>query len=414
MTPVFWLYHSPKKTRHKNWLQRGACVIQTLDELVFLSNIEANSAAAEGFPENANEIRLLKPGCTTNEIVRIREELPGIPESYLSVAAQVALPNVSIGFLNLAPGWPQDGSLPDRLVDANNPRWPLWEFVDYHDLYHVAEYEGDMICVVRDNQSRAGEVIRMDLSCPPTPELSRVAWSFEQLLLGFGRLREQFLQERLGSEVINEVLASLSDDYHLDDEQLADWTWFAEVALGEDELDSNDDLSEPLSGNQGVSDDLLGRMGLARPREATKSIVDADLVADVVSEYQRPVPKGFDAFAAIPTWPDWQIDNRVDRIDGSVFRSFRTRFDGHVYLIAQFPKPIRGNASPIPASVKPRIELHVVEGRPKPSNRDWSLRKLASFPIIGIEPTVEAVAELAAYRRRLPELLAELPARKKK
>lgn len=122
---------------------------------------------------------------------------------------------------------------------------------------------------------------------------------------------------------------------------------------------------------------------------------DANLDADIVSEYQRPVPEGFDRFAAIPSWPGWQFDSFVDRIDGSVFRSYWAKFDGRVYRLAQFPTPFRGSAPSIPAGIKPQIELCVVEGTPKPWNPDWTLRKLVAYPLPGIDPTKEARGEIA-------------------
>jgi hypothetical protein len=56
----------------------------------------------------------------------------------------------------------------------------------------------------------------------------------------------------------------------------------------------------------------------------------ADLDEDIVSAYERPVPTGFDAFAAIPTWPDWQIDTYASQVDGSLQSAFYSRFEGRV------------------------------------------------------------------------------------
>jgi hypothetical protein len=388
-------------------------VIRALDDLIALSNLEADKTASEGFVNIAEEVRLRKPGCTPDEMNRIRTALLGIPESYLSVAAYVALPKVSIGNLTLAPGRPQDESLFDRLTHANSPAWPLWDFVNHHCLYHVADYEGDMICVVRDGKLNAGEILRIDLSCPPTPELHRTAWSFEQLMLGFGRLREQFLEERFGPDAIDEVLASLVSDFELDAEQTEDWAWFAEVALSDDEVALDDTAEVPAARSLDAEGTILGTTGPGALGQTSPRFANTERDADIVSEYQRPRPEGYDRFAAIPTWPDWQVDNFV-QLNGSVNRFYWSRYEGHAYQLAQWPGPNGDRSDEIYAIMAPHIRLLVVKGTPKPWNPDWDLREVARYPLQGIEPWVEAQEEIAKCRRRLPELLAEAAAKKKK
>jgi hypothetical protein len=63
-------------------------------------------------------------------------------------------------------------------------------------------------------------------------QLCRTAWSFEQLLLGFGRIKEQFIARRFGPPVVEDVLTSLRSDYDFDEEQMSDWTWFVDIELG--------------------------------------------------------------------------------------------------------------------------------------------------------------------------------------
>jgi hypothetical protein len=382
-------------------------VIRTIEEVVALSAREA-----EAEPLLAEEMLLRTPGTSNAELAQIRTALPGLPESYLTVAAQVLLPNAAIGYVQLAPGEPDGGGLVERLVHANSPASPLWAFLDQRQLYHIADYEGDMICVVRDGQPKAGEIARIDLSCPPTPELHRTAWTFEQFLIGFGRLREQFVEERFGPDAIDAVLASLVDDFHFDEEQFEDWTWFAEVALGEDEDTPGDPWNQSSAWSQSPEATKSGPAGPSTPQKTAERPASKDLNADVVSEYQRPVPEGFDAFAAIPTWPDWQVDNFVQG-DGSLTRSYWSRFEGQVYKLTQRPRPYLDESHELYAVMAPQIVLVVVKGTPKPRSRDWDLRKVATYPLPGLEPWVEAQVEIAAYRRRLPELLAELPANKK-
>jgi hypothetical protein len=267
--------------------------------------------------------------------------------------------------------------------------------------YHVADYEGDMICVVRDGLPNAGELIRMDLICPPTPELHRTAQSFEQLLFGFGSLREQHVEERFGPEAIDEVLSPIRAELGLDEEQMEDWTWFAVVALGEDEPDDQDVDDVPPAPNSHIH------------HISTAPLDDSDFDADVVSEHQRPVPEGFDTFAAIPTWPNWERDTFVNRFDGSVRRAFYSRLDGRVYQMAQWPQPNLDLSYVGYEGKSAHVRLCVIRGTPKPWNPDWVLDDVAKYPLVGFEPWEEAHKEIAALRRKLPELLAELPEKQK-
>jgi hypothetical protein len=373
-------------------------VIWTIEQLIALTEREV---ALD--PSFGDEILLRTPGCTPDELDKLGEALPGLPESYLSVAARVALPNVSIGYLNLAPGRRQDGSLLKRLTHANSSAWPLWEFVDQQNLYHVADYEGDMICVVREGSPNVGEVLRVDLSCPPTPNLHRTAQSFEQLLLGFGNLHEQHIAERFGPEVIDEVLTSMQAELGLDEEQMEDWTWVAEVALGEDEsYDQHVDVAPPALGSH-------------IQQTSNVQLDYSDYDADIVSEHMRPAPEGYDAYTAIPSWPGWQVDVFVDRLHGGIpVRGFWTIFEERIYKLVQQSEFVPLSGSGYAERYRPQICLLVVKGRPKPGYRDWTLLDVASYDLPGVEIGVEATEEIAALRRGLPELLAELPKKKTK
>jgi hypothetical protein len=206
-------------------------VIETIDDLVALT--EAHAAMR---PLNANEIRLRTPGCTENEIARLQKALPGLPESYLNVAKRVTLSFVSISGLVVSPGKRGGEDLFTRLTRANSPSSPQWGFVDAHGLYEVAQYPGSLVCVARLGTARAGEVLRIDYGWDGVDNLQllRNAWSFDQLLLGFGRIREQLLAKRFGPDVVVEVLTSLKSDFAFDEEQMKDWLGLVGEAIGEE------------------------------------------------------------------------------------------------------------------------------------------------------------------------------------
>lgn len=209
-------------------------MIQTLNDLIALAVMEATAAEQRGFPGIAARTRLEIPGSSEEEINMLRQRLQGIPESYLDVAKQITLAARSIGYLDLSPGPFNEDDLLARLVDANSDEWILWELVDQHRLYHVAGYPGCIVCVARQETPVPGEVVFVDYDWGDEPMLRRTAWSFEQLLLGFGRIREQRLAQRKGQESIDEVLSSLRTDFGFDDEQMEDWAWFVGVALGQE------------------------------------------------------------------------------------------------------------------------------------------------------------------------------------
>jgi hypothetical protein len=275
----------------------------------------------------------------------------------------------------------------------------LWDFIDQHRLYHVADYEGDIICVIREGRANAGQVIRIDMSCPPTPEPHRVARSFEQLVIGFGRLREQFLDGCLGPAAIARVLIALQRDFELDEEQMEEWTWFAEVALGEDEPSSD---PSPIAPPEPTANHM--------PIETAQN-ERGFLGEDVISELRRPIPSGFDTYGSIPSWPSWQLDEWV--YGGCLTRSYWTNFEGQAYKLYQRFSSIDPDARQITLQLIPQIELQIVRGRPKPGNPNWNLNELMRYSLQNVEKGVEAAAEIAVFRRRLPELLSNLQASKK-
>jgi hypothetical protein len=77
--------------------------------------------------------------------------------------------------------------------------------------------------------------------------------------------------------------------------------------------------------------------------------------------------------------------------------------------LRQWPAPNHDPSYAGYANRAAHIALSVITGTPKPWNLDWVLIELAKYPLVGFEPWEEARKEIATYRRRLPQLLAELP-----
>jgi len=371
-------------------------MIQTLEELIAQSEREAARFEAEGFPTIANETRIRTPGCSPEEIARIRETLPGMPGSYLGIAAKVSLPNISIGDFGFAPGGLYDGDLFNRLTDENSDASPQWDFVNKHGLYHVADYPGSLICVSREGTAHPGEVVQVDYEWGGVDDLQlrRVAWSFEQMMLGFGRIHEQCLAEREGPEVVEEVLSSLQANFDLDEEQMQVWTWFVEEKLG-----GEADRDHNAEGIAGLTCNQIERV------KSEEQNYDADVVAEIPQSARNSASA---LYATIPIWPQWQLESYT--YFGLEVRQYWTKYDGQAYMLRQDygaePNPL---GEPI-CRYEPKLSVSTRKGWPRHDPvRNWTMHHVAEYPLPGIEDGQEARAEVAAYRRHLPELLAKLP-----
>jgi hypothetical protein len=223
-------------------------MIRTLDELVSFTERYFKASYEEDFPELAEQFVLRTSGCSDSEIQMLREEFPGIPTSYLEIAALVSLPKIQLGYFRPAPGGVYERSLYDRLSEINSPDHHFSQQLHEQHLYCVAGYSGDLICVRRelgefrglksdrssDETLQPGEVVRILIEPGAPLVVWRVAWTFEQTLVGFGRLKELSLDQQFGRDVVAAFLRAMRADFHLDDEQLSQWDVFAREQIGED------------------------------------------------------------------------------------------------------------------------------------------------------------------------------------
>jgi hypothetical protein len=133
---------------------------------------------------------------------------------------------------------------------------------------------------------------------------------------------------------------------------------------------------------------------------------------DIVAIFPRPAPvPKFDYVAAVPEWPGWQLEEFTSI--GLLIQQFWTNFEGQVYMLKQWTE-----ANPHPVNddydrYAPVAKLFALVGHPRPGNWNWTLRDVAGYELPEVQPGNEARKEIAAYRRRLPELLAELPEKQK-
>jgi hypothetical protein len=200
-------------------------VIESLEDLA--GHLER---AAEAEPALAEESVLRPPGCSEDEIARLVARLPGLPESYLSVLRRFALGDVAIGYFVLSPAMSRVDSIVDALLSANGERNAFAEATAARRLFIVAAHDSDWLCVAGQAAQRPGEVWRIDLGFGPEPLFSRVANSYEQLLIGAGRLDEMAVGGAEGWLPVEDFVDAMRP-LGLDDEQLGNWRFFAEAAF---------------------------------------------------------------------------------------------------------------------------------------------------------------------------------------
>jgi hypothetical protein len=168
---------------------RNLRVINNLDDLVRYTEQRAKVR-----PLIARRVRITRPGFQPHIIAALRQEFPGLPDGYVSVAESVAIDGISIGYFNLTPSLSR-APLPDELRAYNDPViTPMAERYRLHGVYQVASWEADPICVVHTNgMFRVGQVVMYtdaNLGPRPTRPPAVLADSFEQFLLIAANLDE--------------------------------------------------------------------------------------------------------------------------------------------------------------------------------------------------------------------------------
>jgi hypothetical protein len=210
-------------------------VINTIEELVALTGLEAAQDLEEGFPEIAERSRLRTPGLSEDEVAELLKAFPGMPASYLDIARRVSLFHTDIGYFSVGPyQWAQCDNYLDGLKDTNSPKLWYFDLLEPYKLYVVGSHDTDLIAVAREGTTRPGEVFVIMDYCIPDPRVRRLAWNYEQVLLSFGRVREAFVNKRFDDESIAEVNASVRSDFNLNNEQMDWWEMAIEQALDED------------------------------------------------------------------------------------------------------------------------------------------------------------------------------------
>jgi len=203
-------------------------MIDSLDDLVRYSE-----EVAKASPLISKKVQIVRPGCQPEVVAALRQLLPGLPESYLSVAESIAIDGIVIGYFNLTPGLPR-ARITEKLRVSNDPVMaPMAERFRQHGVYQVASWEADPICVTHTaGMFEIGQLVMYNVGMPAEPPVV-LADSFEQLLLIAGNLQEIGDKYDEPARALGEFRAYLAPLVAgRKDDMESTWTQIAGVVLG--------------------------------------------------------------------------------------------------------------------------------------------------------------------------------------
>jgi hypothetical protein len=210
-------------------LRAGAMkMLATIDDLIAYSH-----RLASGLPDLRGSIVIDRPGCSEAEIAALVKALPDLPDSYTSVAKNVKLDGVAIGYFQLSPGCRGNG-LVEKLVVSNDPlSTPMASRCQAHDAYLVASWEADAVAVAHAATTfNIGQVVKYNIG-NPMARPTVLADDFEHFLLIAGTLDE--IRDKHGddpAEAVGKFSAYLTPIVvGRKDDMAATWKMIAEVVL---------------------------------------------------------------------------------------------------------------------------------------------------------------------------------------
>ena len=142
-------------------------------------------------PQLSDEIRIYRPGCPSDVIVALRQMVPRLPDSYLSVVESIEINGVAIGYFQLTPTSSSKINLAKKLREYNDPAsTPMVQYYRRHGVYQVASWEADPIGVAYSDETfNIGQIVKFSAGNPARPPVV-LADGFEQFLLIAANLDE--------------------------------------------------------------------------------------------------------------------------------------------------------------------------------------------------------------------------------
>ncbi len=143
------------------------------------------------------DLMMTSPGCSKKEIEKLKEVLPGIPESYTKWVEAVNLNGISIGYFGVSPFSFNLGGMVANLIEGNEEGVMFWKQAQKYHLYSIANDSSDTGIFVATASSpyKEGEIISIDASIyvekdNPEKWIDRLAKDFEQFLIIAGNLNQ--------------------------------------------------------------------------------------------------------------------------------------------------------------------------------------------------------------------------------
>ena len=201
-------------------------LIRSIDDVERYSRESARAA-----PEIADRIELRRPGLSEFEVAGLKRQLPGLPDDYLQIAIIWNLDGISIGYLNLWPGrfGERRPGLSAALLGANSNESPFVGWLRSYQLLHIADFEGDPVCVAAKFTGSAGQVWRFAPVEDPYVRPRLLAKNFGDLLKAATELHAFSMSAR-GTEGIDDLITALR--WCIPGQALDEWRILASMVIG--------------------------------------------------------------------------------------------------------------------------------------------------------------------------------------
>ena len=114
-----------------------------------------------------SEVGVRMSGLSAKEMELLQAALPSLPDSYLLCAKEYDLLGLSYGFFNFSPIGFETNTLLDSLKLAATAANPYLEYFNSIEAHHVASWDVSPIGVMGAKSPAKGEVILLNVDCPP-------------------------------------------------------------------------------------------------------------------------------------------------------------------------------------------------------------------------------------------------------
>lgn len=139
---------------------------------------------------------MTSPGCSKEEIEKLKKALPGIPESYTKLLETFNLNGIDVGYFGASPFSFNPEGMVANLIEGNEEGVMFGDYAQQYHLYSIASYSDIGVFVATASSPyKEGEIIAIDGSIyadkdNPEQWIEGLAKDFEQFLLVAGNLNQ--------------------------------------------------------------------------------------------------------------------------------------------------------------------------------------------------------------------------------